>query len=288
MGDQIIIRQIEHYHDVLECESIQQAAWSMSSPRDIIPAHILNPITRHGGLLLGAYDGSKLIGFVFGFVGWQSNLHSLWGNIERYHCSEMMGVLPEYWSQSIGYRLKLAQRTWLLDHGYKLAIWTFDPLLSRNAWLNFQKLGVICRTYIRDAYGEMSGLYAGLPTDRFEVEWWIDSPRTKQHIENPIVHSMADWIAESAVLFASKNAPYAPITKLTGESKIIVEIPSDIQAVKTENFELAKQWRIYTRELFESLYSQGYATIGFTSDGATQRSYYLLSNQYNLSEFQGT
>ena len=286
MSSGIIIRPIENYNDVLDCELIQQSAWNMSSPRDIIPAHIIHPISKHGGLLLGAYDGNRLVGFVFGFVGWQSEINPRWGDIRHYHCSEMMGVYPEYWSQSIGYELKLAQRAWLLNHGYKLAIWTFDPLLSRNAWLNFQKLGVICRTYIRDAYGEMSGLYAGLPTDRFEVEWWIDSKRTHNQIENPVVRSVADWVADGAYLLPSEHIPHNHISNVAGETMIVVEIPADIQAVKVDNFELAKQWRIYTRELFESVFSQGYVAIGFTSDEAARKSYYLLSNKNDLKELQ--
>jgi len=32
--------------------------------------------------------------------------------------------------------------------------WTFDPLQSRNAYLNFAKLGIIVREYAADMYGE--------------------------------------------------------------------------------------------------------------------------------------
>ena len=56
--------------------------------------------------------------------------------------------------------------------------WTYDPLLSRNAHLNIARLGAVCNSYIRDAYGEMRDeLNQGVPSDRFQVDWWVNSKR---------------------------------------------------------------------------------------------------------------
>ena len=61
--------------------------------------------------------------------------------------------------------------------------WTYDPLESRNAYLNVHKLGAACRSYIRDYYGPMAdGLNVGLPSDRLRVEWWISSERVRRRV----------------------------------------------------------------------------------------------------------
>src|SRR3970282_1162763 len=101
------------------------------------------------------------------------------------HCSHMLAVLPEYRDQKIGYRLKLAQREAVHEQAVRLITWTYDPLESRNANLNINRLGGIVRTYKRNHYGEMQdGLNAGLPSDRLLVEWWITSNRVKQRLSS--------------------------------------------------------------------------------------------------------
>ena len=67
-----------------------------------------------------------------------------------------MGVAASYQSRGVGYQLKLAQRELVLDQGIDLVTWTYDPLESRNAYLNIHKLGGVCRTYMRDYYGPLT------------------------------------------------------------------------------------------------------------------------------------
>ena len=56
--------------------------------------------------------------------------------------------------------------------------WTFDPLETRNAQFNFNRLGAIARKLIVNFYGvTTSPLHRGLPTDRLLVEWELDSRR---------------------------------------------------------------------------------------------------------------
>ena len=67
--------------------------------------------------------------------------------------------------------------------GIDLIVWTFDPLQSRNAYLNIEKLGCIIREYSVNIYpGSGSQFNAGLETDRFTPEWWIGSRRVKDRI----------------------------------------------------------------------------------------------------------
>ncbi|MFN7927632.1 MAG: hypothetical protein U0Y68_06745 [Blastocatellia bacterium] len=55
-----------------------------------------------------------------------------------------------------------------LNGGLPLMVWTFDPVQSRNAYLNIVKLGAVVRKYKVNYYGNYSTstLHRGLDTDR--------------------------------------------------------------------------------------------------------------------------
>jgi predicted GNAT superfamily acetyltransferase len=115
-----------------------------------------------GGVLVGAFDGDRMVGFVYGFGGVEDGQFSL-------H-SHMAAVLPEYQNRDVGLLLKQAQRERTLTLGLDRITWTFDPLQSRNAHFNFKKLGVYCDRYFVDFYGaETSSFLHSLGTDRFFV-----------------------------------------------------------------------------------------------------------------------
>jgi chorismate synthase len=135
----IVIRSLETVAEYHACESLQHQVWAMPDDLEVVPLHILMPVQSHGGLLLGAFDGDALVGFVFGYLGMTQE-----GALK--HCSHMMGVAPVYQSAGIGYQLKRAQREHALAQGHDLVTWTYDPLQSRNAYLNIRKLGAVCRT----------------------------------------------------------------------------------------------------------------------------------------------
>ena len=64
----ISIRPLETFAEYHACEALQRRVWVMSDDLEIVPLHILMPVQRHGGLLLGAFDGDELVGFVFGYL----------------------------------------------------------------------------------------------------------------------------------------------------------------------------------------------------------------------------
>ncbi len=182
----ISVKVLEETGDLRACEGIQHAAWGMVD-EDIVPSRLLRALGLHGGLVLGAFDGARLVGFLFGYPGLlpPGDARIDWLGTPHYHVSQMMGVLPDYQDRGVGYALKCEQRHRVIEQGFRLVTWTFDPLMSRNAHLNITRLGTVCRRYLRDVYGEQSGIYAGLPTDRFEVDWWIASRRVEQAIDPP-------------------------------------------------------------------------------------------------------
>jgi len=274
----IAIRPLRTFDEYRACEDLQRRVWAMPGDLEIVPLHMLMPVHDEGGLLLGAFDGDELVGFVFGYLGRIKG-----GGVKL--CSHMMGVASGYQSAGLGYRLKLAQRVYALEQGYDLVTWTYDPLQSRNAYLNIHKLGCICRTYAPDYYGPLSdGLNAGLPTDRFKVEWWIASDAVQRRLigtgagrqdsssldggeqVNRVVRTEAGILAPGELL-------------LDRQSEVLrVGIPADYGAVKAADPGLALAWRLAMRQTFQTYFAAGYTVVDFEShrlDGERRSTYVL-------------
>ncbi len=272
----LTIRPLQTIAEFDACEELQKLAWD-AEQASVVPTHMLLTIAKSGGLCLGAFDRQgELLGFVFGILARrQPPSQGL-----RHH-SHMLGVHPDWWGQGIGYRLKLAQRDTVLAQGLDLVTWTFDPLERRNASLNFGKLGVVCATYQVDLYGDMrEGLNLGLPSDRFQAEWWLSSGRVRRRLggERPAV-DVAALTAGGALLnpsrFGADGLPHPadPPARLEGEH-LLVEVPADVQALKRANLALAQAWRQTTRAIFRAAFEQGYRAIEYVYQDPC--SYYLL------------
>ena len=265
------LKTIDEYH---ACEALQRQAWPMDDDLEVVPLHLLLSVHKNGGLLLGAFDGDDMVGFVFGHPG-------LTAEGRPKHCSHMMGVRPGLQGAGIGYQLKLAQRQAALEQGLDLVTWTYDPLLSRNAYLNLHKLGTVSRAYLPDCYGPLNdGLNAGLPTDRFDVEWWIASPWVQRRLAGQVDEPLpgpavqANRTRHTAAGFLEPGA----LTLEAGAATVLVEIPDDYQAVKAAVPALALEWRQATCQLFEFYFAAGYTVVDLLSqqiDGE-RRSFYVL------------
>ncbi|MEZ4607143.1 MAG: hypothetical protein R2865_10205 [Deinococcales bacterium] len=167
------IREPKNIQEFKDLEKLQMDIWQ----EDVFePGETLFIIHKNGGVVLSAYDpklhDSKPIGFVFGLLGREPT-----GELK--HASHMLGILAAYRDKKLGEALKWAQRERILAQGLKRMTWTYDPLESRNAYLNLHKLGAVCRRYYVNLYGDMGGINQGLPSDRFEVDWHVSSHRVE-------------------------------------------------------------------------------------------------------------
>lgn len=282
----IDIRPLETTADCHAVEALQRRVWP-GSDLEVVPLHVLITIAHNGGVLLGAWDGETLVGFVFGFLGTDEGEAHRPALARLKHCSHMLGVLPEYRDRGLGYKLKLAQREGVLKQGVRLITWTYDPLESRNANLNIARLGAVCKTYKREVYGEMAdALNAGLPSDRFQVDWWITSQRVKQRLSG-------DRPRLTYQSFASAGAPIVNPARLNtaGLPQMIeniteplgmlglVEIPANFQAIKVADNGLAREWKTRTRSIFEAAFDAGYLVTDFILEliDGRQRAFYVLA-----------
>lgn len=270
-------------------EELQLTIWP-NDGRDVVPVHVLLTAAHNGGWVVGGYVDEQLTGFVFGFVGMTSDP----GLPEFKHCSHMLGVHPEQRSSGLGFKLKRAQWQLVRNQGIELITWTYDPLLSTNAHLNITKLGAICNLYKREVYGQMrDGLNSGLPSDRFQVNWWVQSERAIMRLGGrprkrlDLAHYLdggVEPINSTTLNDTSQPVPPKEIASLPEDngklpSILLVEIPAEFPAIKNLNPELALEWRIHSRDLFESLFGQGYFVTDFIFlPGVHPRSYYVLSN----------
>ena len=286
MTNNISIRALKDAAQFHQCEELQRRVWGMED-LSVVPLHLLLTAQKNGGLVLGAFDEQgTMVGFVFGFLGMTDQ-----GQVK--HCSHMAGVLPEYQGQQIGYRLKLAQREHVRAQGLDLATWTYDPLEGSNASLNIGKLGVICRTYLSDVYGDTGiQLHLGLPTDRFEVEWWVRS----QRVEERLGSHHGKLTLDKALDMGAKRANRTELDgrgllrsevddRALGAEDVLVEIPADFQAIKSADMGLAWEWRLQTREIFLECFGAGYVATDFISEvqGKQRYNFYLLQRAFELA-----
>lgn len=287
---EIVIRALETVEEIAQAEKIQRIAWTMSD-LDIIPTHALHAMEHNGAVLLGAFEDDKVIGFVFGVLGTEENPNRLdqvaAARLKMY--SVIAGVLPEYQQHDIGYRLKMAQRDFALRIGIRLITWTYDPLESLNARFNIGKLGAVCRHYLPNFHGDMTGINTGLPTDRFEAEWWVTQNRVAARTERKWRPLKLEALLAGGAILANEatvndaGLPVPPLNYVSRPSNLmLVEIPANFQDIKRADMPLAQRWRMHTRDIFESMFASGFIVTDFVShmdERGNSRSYYLLTHQ---------
>lgn len=272
------IRKLSTPAEYLDAENVQRVVWHFPD-REIIPLNELVVMQKNGGHVFGAFDHQKMTAFCFGVPAYKD------GTI--YHYSRMLGVMPGYQDSGIGYTMKLKQREYVLKQGIDLVVWTFDPLQSRNAYLNIEKLGCVIREYSVNIYpGSGSQFNAGLESDRFSPEWWIASRRVKDRIAGRRgSYELGDFAValETRVTSAGWREPVDVRTRRR-ERRISVEIPDDIDALKKDDLDLARRWREATREAFVGYFKKDYVLHGFTAvlEPGRRRSFYLLEKGFQV------
>ena len=267
----IVLQILETPEQLAEVEGLQRLVWP-GSETDVTPVHVLRAAVHNGGLVIGAYAGEQLAGFVFGFPG----LYDTPDGPRLKHYSHMLGVHPGFRGQGVGFALKRAQWQMVRHQGIDRITWTYDPLLSQNAWLNIARLGAVCSTYLRDFYGAMrDGLNVGLPSDRFQVDWWVNSKRVERRLSRKArpALKLEDYLATGVPVVESASVGWEPRPPL-----LLVEIPAAFLALKAAEPGSALNWRMQTRAVFEALFAHGYLVTDFLrAPDEPARSYYALS-----------
>jgi predicted GNAT superfamily acetyltransferase len=161
--------------------------------------------------------------------------------------------------------------------------WTFDPLQSRNAHLNFAKLGVVSESYKVDFYGPgTSSVLHRNGTDRLWVTWPLTSRRVQERLLGKDTRAaMLDALSTLTPLirFNGDGKPVrTDLTAAIGRQRIAIEIPSDIGDVELKDPALAREWRMQTRWAFTEALKGGFFVAEFcrTVRGQQGPGVYLL------------
>ena len=267
-ASEIEIRALATRAELEACVALEREIWGDTFD-DLVPASILKVSQRMGGVAAGAFDeGGVLLGFVFGLTGIEK------GRVV--HWSDMLAVREEARNMGVGRRLKLHQRDAVRACGAEIIYWTFDPLIARNAHLNFNRFGVAVNEYVEDMYGATgSVLHGALPTDRLVVAWPTDST------------AAAARVAESRRLLESSDCTTAPIASEQWMASVAgaaimphcfrIAIPSAAEPILAGAPDEALRWRLEVRQAMKWGLGAGYGVGAFQLEPADERGYYVMT-----------
>jgi len=262
------IRPLTTLEDFQQCVDMQKEVWGFDDPYDIVPLPLLVVSERNDGIVLGAFEGKQMIGFVYSLPGFHQGLKVQW--------SHMLAVTASHRNTDVGYRLKMEQYRDAKQKGYDVVEWTYDPLESKNAYFNLQKLGCIAREYEINVYGITSSpLHSGTPTDRL-IAHWPTAPIKK---ELPEFHEIPTPPALISVTrMENRGLLIDDVILDRSEDFLFLEIPSEMQHLKNALPTAPLEWRLKTREAFLHYFSRGYIVYSFLTfrDWEPRRSFYVL------------
>ena len=272
------IRPLTTLADCRKVADLEKIVWGYTDAEDVVPPPVLIVSIKRGGVLLGAFDDAgEMKGFVYSIPALKEGRPTQW--------SHMLGVTPDARDSGLGVRLKLEQRLATLAMGLDLIEWTYDPLQALNAHLNFARLGVIVEEYEENIYGESSSpLHRGTPTDRFVAEWRLREPHVERRISSrgPLIRDNS--VTRAPVLNPSPGratgsewiAPAAGDLSLD-DRRLLVEIPTGFGDMQRRNPDLALEWRMTTRFIFQSYFGRGYKVVDFFLSREEGKGQYLLA-----------
>lgn len=255
-----------------ECEyfqEIERRVWT-TPEIDVVPIHVLITIGKNRGGVIGAFadDGPAELEGLVGVALWWLGVgrHPVSGQHQLKACSHMAGVLPGWQGRRIGLRLKLAQRAMLLEQGLTdWVTWTYDPLYRANGVFNINRLGATCNSYYRNVYGEMQdALNRGVPSDRCEVDWLLNSPHVLHDIDarrrDPVWHFEDMEILPCRRREDGHRHPETVEPVVDGRP-IAMPVPDDIGGIRAIDSTLSLTWRLYVRTVLEKAFAAGYSMV---------------------------
>lgn len=251
MLELVSVRELNTIDEFNEARNLEQQIWDADSAQ----LHYLVAARDHGAILLGAFYEEALIGFVYSYPAVKD------GDVYLY--SHQLGIKREYRERGVGELLKLKQREIAEERGFTKIVWTFDPLLARNAYLNFTKLRTFAVKYEENYYGELNDVFNNsLPSDRFTVQSDVGSDdylRWDQQIQDSLEQAveLSAWYIGKEGLPKLEKFAHKSLT----DDAYFVYIPHHFHKIKLENAQVAEDWRLKTRDTIQALMQAGYTAV---------------------------
>jgi predicted GNAT superfamily acetyltransferase len=265
----IIIRPIHDPAELRACQEVQRRTWGITEDGYIVPVATLAAASAYGGLVLGAFDGDRLVGFSFAFRGVLDGTPILY--------SQLTGVLPEAQGGGAGRRIKQWQRAWAREQGLPLVAWAFDPLQAMNAHYNLVALGAVATHYHPDFYGPREdALNPGLPTDRLLCVWPTADPLPPKPDPDDaeITFAVRSWRMHGS----GRSGSVTPSVEIWEKARYIgIEIPRDLKTLRPHGPKLLEDWQAAIRLAFTEGFAAGYRAVTFRR--GDERAYYILTKE---------
>jgi predicted GNAT superfamily acetyltransferase len=226
--------------------------WRKPRGESLVPVAIMRALAHSGSYVAAAYLGDRIVG---GSIGFLSDLRGA-----RALHSHVLGVAAEARDQGVGTALKQHQRGWARARGLTRILWTFDPLVRRNAHLNLNKLGATSVAYEVDFYGALSdGINAGDESDRLLVAWPVDGDGAVQNGRDPQAGALILDVAAGGEPVIHDHDLRAPVLRC--------RIPADIEALRAADPVLARTWRLALRRALTGAIAAGHTAVAMSPDG---------------------
>ncbi len=162
----IVLRDLTDIAACREVVRLQEAVWGRDG--EIVPASVLLVSAKRGGILIGAFEDDRLVGFVWSMPGVRDErAHALVAHARRLAGRARTRRRPR--AEAGAARSRPGARASTLIE------WTFDPLQAANAHLNIATLGGVSSTYLVDAYGADGRAAAPRHADRSSGRRVVDS-----------------------------------------------------------------------------------------------------------------
>jgi predicted GNAT superfamily acetyltransferase len=261
-------RDLTTLDDFSEVVELERQVWGPGY-HDVVPVPILAVSVKRGGILIGAFENDRLIGFVYSLPAIKHGKPIQW--------SHMLGVVGDRRRAGVGYELKMLQRDRTIAMGLDLIEWTFDPMQAVNAHFTIARLGATCNEYEENVYGASSSpLHKGNPTDRLVAEWRVREGRVQRQAGDG-ASIPPDARPAGRMRACGKWFEPADLDLSLVAGRISVEIPTGFTEMLSRAPELALTWRLATRDIFATYLARGYQVAGFFLDSQAARGSYLLA-----------
>ena len=248
--------------------------WGTPLAESPLPSDLLASFAHSGACLLGARvertpsvddtRGAGGIGIADGdLVGVAVGIGGPPHSAEVY--SLIAASVADVAGRGVGAALKYGQRAWGLDRGAERMVWTFDPLVRRNAHFNIGKLGARATEYRMDFYPPMhDAINREDLTDRLVAEWDLTRPSAA---ESPDL--AAGPGIDGAVEILGIDPEQRPLVRELRDGAVLrVSVPADIERLRLTDPTSARAWRLALREVLAPRLAAGYRITGFSADGA--------------------
>ena len=241
----IEVREIHTADEAAKASLLLDEVWNVDETgTNVFEPSLIIAFAHAGNYVSAAYsvdEPDEMIGVTIGFFGQPL------GTVMHSHIA---GVRHQIIGRGAGSAMKLHQRLWCLNLGITEMTWTFDPLVARNAYFNFQRLGVGMVEYLEDFYGQMrDGVNSGQASDRMMVSWPLDRPARASVVDpgSAFPCLRADDDGEPLLSEVPKETEF-----------VSLDFPSDIEDLRGQDADLASRWRLALRTALTGLVGDGW------------------------------